>query len=146
MDCERLSSWRVFAFFSSGSLREDGLQASSLPKPGAPFQSLTSMESWKAGSEQRGPVLPAPLAGLLSWPFLAKEGGAGSKLKNTEKEFKLHVEIWIIASVWVQRKSVWIENCESLEAEVTDGVGAVYGALHGTPFMLSAGARLSVNI
>lgn len=104
------------------------------------------MASWKAGPEQRRPVLPAPLAGLLSWPLSAKEGGAGSKLKNTEKEFKLHVEIWIIASVWVQRKSVWIENFESLEAEVTDGVGAVYVALRGIPFMLSAQARLSVNI
>lgn len=46
-----------------------------LPKPSAPFQSLTSIGSWKDRSEQRRPVLPAPLAGLLSWPFSAKEGG-----------------------------------------------------------------------
>ena len=90
MDCERVSSWRVGWFFFFFFVFWGG---SSLPKPGAPFQSLTSIENWKDKSEQRRPVLPAPLAGLLSWPLSVKEGGAGSKLKNTEKEFKLRVEI-----------------------------------------------------
>ena len=40
-------------------------------------------------------------------------GGAGSKLKNTEKEFKLHVEVWIIAVVWVPCRLAGIENFES---------------------------------
>lgn len=104
------------------SLRKDGLWAGEMAyycslKPLHVFQSLTSIESWKDKSEQRRPVLPAPLAGLLSWPFSVKEGGgAGSKLKNTEKEFKLHVEIWIIAAVWVLSRLVWIEIFESVQA------------------------------
>ena len=59
-----------------GSLRKDGWSWCT-----AAFQSLVRLFSpspqWGAGrtkSEQRRSVLPAPLAGLLSWPFSAKEG------------------------------------------------------------------------
>lgn len=131
----RLASWRA-----SGRLPSKALSA---------FQSLTSMASWKDKTEQRRPVLPAPLAGLLSWPFSVKDGGgAGSKLKNTEKEFKLHVKIWIIASVgvdecelksadlwkpkwqmaleqrprgWVVSPKCWVPQCgRSVNTELTD--------------------------
>lgn len=37
-------------------------------------------------------------------------GGAGSKLRNIEKECKLHVEIWIIASIGVPCRWVCIEK------------------------------------